>query len=190
MIASSERPPRTWRRTECVLTGKVLYHRSKREANVEALRALDRAIELDPNYAHARRVEGLRLRARPGCMAGATIGAPSSSRSWSELQIALALDDNDADVHRILAALNLNFNEHDKAVYHKGRALSLNPNSDLIVVQQGEVLTWLGRPAEGIDWVRRAIQLDRGRAERFRARLGRARYGEDRGPMRSPRSAS
>ncbi len=84
-------------------------------------------------------------------MAGARISAPSSSRSCSELQIALALDDNDADVHRILAALNLNFNEHDKAVYHQERALSLNPNSDLIVVQQGEVLTWLGRPEEGID---------------------------------------
>ena len=59
-------------------------------------------------------------------------------RIISELQIALALDDNDPDVHRILAALNLNFNEHDKAAYHQERALSLNPNSDLIVVQQGE----------------------------------------------------
>ena len=38
---------------EYVLTGKVLHHRSNREANAEALRMLDRAIELDPNYAHA-----------------------------------------------------------------------------------------------------------------------------------------
>ena len=40
-------------------------------------------------------------------------------RILEELQIALSLDDNDADVHRILAALKLNFNEHDKAAYHQ-----------------------------------------------------------------------
>ena len=38
---------------EHVLTGKVLHHRSNRDDNAEALRHLDRAIELDPNYAHA-----------------------------------------------------------------------------------------------------------------------------------------
>ena len=38
---------------EYVLAGKVLHHWSNREANAEALRMLDRAIELDPNYAHA-----------------------------------------------------------------------------------------------------------------------------------------
>ena len=38
---------------EHVLTGKVLHHRSNRESNVEALKHLKRAIELDPNYAHA-----------------------------------------------------------------------------------------------------------------------------------------
>ena len=38
---------------EYVLAGKVLHHRSAREANAEALRMLERAIELDPKYAHA-----------------------------------------------------------------------------------------------------------------------------------------
>jgi adenylate cyclase len=93
-----------------------------------------------------------------------------------ELQTALSLDDNDADVHRILAAVKLNFNEHDKAAYHQERALSLNPNSDLIVVQQGEVLTWLGRPKEGIEWIRRAMQLNPYHPERFWSHLGRAQY--------------
>ena len=38
---------------ECVLTGKVLHHRSNRDDNAKALRLLERAIELDPSYAHA-----------------------------------------------------------------------------------------------------------------------------------------
>jgi adenylate cyclase len=70
----------------------------------------------------------------------------------------------------------LNFNEFDKAVYHQQRALSLNPNSDLIVVQQGELLTWLGRPEEGIEWVRRAMRLNPYHPERFWSHLGRAQY--------------
>ena len=38
---------------ECVLAAKVLHHRSTREDNAEAQRLLDRALALDPNYAHA-----------------------------------------------------------------------------------------------------------------------------------------
>src|SRR6266850_8369235 len=84
-----------------------------------------------------------------------------------ELQIALALDDNDSDVHRILAAVNLTRDDHDRAVYHQERGLALNPNYDLVVVQQGEFLTWLGRPEEGIDWIRKAMRLNPYHPERF-----------------------
>src|SRR6266436_1878826 len=38
---------------ECVLAAKVLHHRSMREDNAQAQRLLDRALALDPNYAHA-----------------------------------------------------------------------------------------------------------------------------------------
>src|SRR5229473_222807 len=129
---------------ECVLTAKVLHHRSIREDNAEAQRLLDRALALDPNYAHAH--------AWKACVLGQTwIHEWCENRDATfqqvaaELEIALALDDNDSDVHRILAALNLTREDHDQAAYHQERALALNPNYDLVVVQQGELLTWLGR---------------------------------------------
>lgn len=39
---------------ECVLAAKQLHHKSNEPDNAEAARLLNRAIELDPNYAHAR----------------------------------------------------------------------------------------------------------------------------------------
>jgi len=160
---------------ECVLAAKVLHHRSVREDNAQAQRLLDRALELDANYAHAH--------AWKACVLGQTWiygwceDADAALRQVvAELEIALALDDNDSDVHRILAAVNLTRDDHDKAAYHQERALALNPNYDLIVVQQGELLTWLGRPEEGIDWIRKAMRLNPYHPERFWSHLGRACY--------------
>jgi adenylate cyclase len=160
---------------ECVLAAKVLHHRSIREDNVQAQRLLDRALALDPNYAHAH--------AWKACVLGQTwVHEWCADRDATfqqvaaELETALALDDNDSDVHRILAALNLMRDDHDQAVYHQERALALNPNYDLVVVQQGELLTWLGRPEEGIDWIKKAMRLNPYHPERFWSHLGRACY--------------
>jgi adenylate cyclase len=164
---------------ECVLAAKVLHHRSQRDANAEAQSLLDRAVALDPNYAHAH--------AWKACVLGQTwVYGWCADRDATfqqvadELQIALALDDNDSDVHRILAAVNLTRDDHDRAAYHQERALALNPNYDLVVVQQGEFLTWLGRPEEGIDWIRKAMRLNPYHPERFWNHLGRALYGAER----------
>jgi adenylate cyclase len=160
---------------ECVLAAKLLHHRSNREDNARAQLLLDRALALDANYAHAH--------AWKACVLGQTwVYGWCADRDAtflqvaSELETALALDDNDSDVHRILAALNLNRDDHDKATYHQERALALNPNYDLVVVQQGELLTWLGRPEEGIDWIRKAMRLNPYHPERFWSHLGRAYY--------------
>jgi adenylate cyclase len=160
---------------ECVLAAKVLHHRSTRDDNTQAQHLLDRALALDPNYAHAH--------AWKACVLGQTwvynwcVDRETTFQQVArELEITLALDDNDSDVHRILAALNLGRDDHDKAGYHQERALALNPNYDLVVVQQGELLTWLGQPDEGIDWIKKAMRLNPYHPERFWSHLGRACY--------------
>ena len=50
---AKRKPPQSMAAYEYVLTGKILHHRSTREDNAEAQRMLERAIELDPKYAHA-----------------------------------------------------------------------------------------------------------------------------------------
>ncbi len=170
---AASKPTESMAAYECVLAGKLLHHRSNADDNAAALRMLERAIELDPNYAHAH--------AWLGCTLGQSWVngfAKDRDAAWKrmtgELATALALDDNDSDVHRILSAINVNLRKIDKAKYHQDRALVLNPNDDLIVVQQGELLTWLGQPDEGADWIKKAMRLNPFHPERFWNHLGRA----------------
>jgi adenylate cyclase len=166
---------------ECVLTAKVLHHRSNRADNERARNLLDRAVALAPSYGHAH--------AWRACTLGQawTYGwyqDPDALQViFDELQTALALDENDSDTHRILAAVNLTRHDFDAAMRHQQRALTLNPNDDLVVVQQGEMLTWIGQAQDGIEWIRKAMRLNPYHPERFWNHLGRAyfvarRYGE------------
>lgn len=160
---------------ECVLAAKTRHHRATEEENAEAQKLIDRALVLDPDYAHAH--------AWRGCILGqAWVYGWTEDQDATfdevvrELEKALSLDENDADVHRILSAVHVNQNDLTRAHYHQDRALALNPNYDLVVVQQGELLTWLGRPAEGIDWIRKAMRLNPHHPERFWSHLGKAYF--------------
>jgi adenylate cyclase len=161
---------------ELVLAGKLLHHRSRREDNDDALKHLDRAIALDSDYAHAHAWKACTLGQR--YVYGWSDDAnATAAQIMDELRIAQSLDDNDSDVHRILAAANLAvYHNHDRAMHHQERALALNPNDDLIVVQHGEMLTWFGRAEEGIDWILKAMRLNPYHPERFWNHLGRAYF--------------
>ena len=172
---AASKPTESMAAYECVLAGKLLHHRSTADDNAAALRMLERAIELDPNYAHAH--------AWLGCTLGQSWVngfAKDREAAWKrmtgELATALSLDDNDSDVHRIMSAMNVNLRKLDKAKYHQDRALALNPNDDLIVVQQGELLTWLGQADEGAEWIKKAMRLNPFHPERFWSHLGRAYF--------------
>jgi len=143
---------------ECVLEAKVLHHRSTREDNV-------RALGLIRPQSTLIRTTRTPMRGTPASSAssGSTNGAKIVPRPRLRSSGNSDRPDarpNDSDVHRILAAVYVVRNDLDRAQVHQQRALALNPNDDLIVVQEGEILTWLGQPEQGIEWIRKAMRLN------------------------------
>ena len=108
---------------------------------------------------------------------------------------ALELDENNFDTQWIMCELHLMRDRLDEAEIHHEQAFSLNPNDPRIVAQRGELMTWLGRPEEGADWVRQSMRLDPFEANSRAHLLGRALFMAQQyedaidayGKIRSPR---
>ena len=136
-----------------VLRGKQHHHKSTPKDNAEALRLLDAAIELDPEYASAYAWKACTLAQAIALGCG---GDPQEllARDHEAVLKGLSLDANDIECHRILCEFGMMWSQWDEAQRHHDKAFELNPNDARIIAQRGELLTMLGRAEEGIAWGR------------------------------------
>lgn len=142
--------PRNTEAYDCFLRGRELWHRLTKETNVASRDLLQRATELDPNFASAYAflalTHGIDYLNRWGA-------SPPESMAQAEEAAtrAVALDDNDPWAHWALAIAKLYTRRHDEAVDEVERALVLNPNFAEAHVCRGETLYYSGRPEEALE---------------------------------------
>jgi adenylate cyclase len=158
-----------------VLRGKMHHHRATKDDNTEALRLLEKAIDMDPEFAEAY--------AWKACTLGQALARGFGdnkeelfAQDVEAVEKALSLDENNFECHWIMCEVRMMVARMEEAELHHQRAFALNPNDPRVVAQRSELLTWLGRPLEGVDWARQAMRLDPYNAAGRAHLLGRALY--------------
>ena len=123
-----------------VLRGKMHHHRGTKDDNAEALRLLDKAIELDPEFAEAY--------AWKACTLGQALfrGFGDNkeelfARDVEAVGKALSLDENNFECHWIMCEVCMMVARMEEAELHHQKAFALNPNDHRIVAQRSELLT-------------------------------------------------
>jgi adenylate cyclase len=158
-----------------VLRGKMYHHRCTKDDNAEALRLLDKAIDLDPEFAESYAWKAGTL----GQALARGFGDNKEelfAQDVEAVEKALSLDENNFECHWIMCEVRMMVARLEEAELHHQKALALNPNDPRVVAQRSELLTWLGRPVEGVDWARQAMRLDPYNAAGRAHLLGRALY--------------
>jgi adenylate cyclase len=140
-------------------TGIRAWNEYRKEVNAQARQMLEKAIELDPQYAAAYAWLGwtyhlgffFRWDKDP---------AQSQERSFELAQRAVALDDSLSVTHWSLSNAYLFKRQHQQAITEIERAIALNPSNAVLHLALGFALVFAGQPEEAIGWMERGMRLD------------------------------
>jgi TolB-like protein/class 3 adenylate cyclase len=140
-----------------VLRGHALPIGSPKDEE-EARRMFEKAIEIDPEYglAHALLVTTL----MQAWFRDMSRSAEALDEILETAKKAVALDADECVCHLVLGWVHLHRRSYNLAEAHYQRGLELNPNKPVVLAHMCELLTFLGRSEEAIDWLERARRLD------------------------------
>jgi len=129
-----------------------------KENNTAAIRLLEKALEIEPNYAQAI---GLLAQAHQYRVnLGWAESKEESSRIAREMaQKAHDLAPDDYRSYLVLGDIYLYDREFDKATAAIDRAIELNPNDPDVLAETAQALVYLGRPMEAAVQIENAMRL-------------------------------
>ncbi len=144
---------------DCWLRGFDCLQKGTVEADAEARRFFERALESDPTYARAYAGLSLSHFNEWSCQAW---------QKWDETERlayeyahrAVQLDDGDAIVQVVLGRILLYRRLFDEAIYRVDRALSLNPNDTDVLVHAGMCRAYLGDGESALELASKAMRLN------------------------------
>jgi TolB-like protein/class 3 adenylate cyclase/Tfp pilus assembly protein PilF len=155
---SLAKPPENLQAYDYLQRGIDYYHRHTLTDNIAARRMLEKAIELDPNYAAAYVALGyVRL---TSAFSGWTEYVAESVRAAKQLaEKALVIDGANAEAHALLGNVYLNLGESEKALVEMRKAIDLNPNDATTYASLGGLFTYNGQADEAIEVFEIALRL-------------------------------
>jgi TolB-like protein/Tfp pilus assembly protein PilF len=155
--SASRKPPTSMAAYDYVLRGEALPI-GVPEAEAEARRLFQKAVELDPHYARAY----AHLSANLSLEWIHNFDAPATllEQSLQLAKKAVALDDGDEFCHAMLGRAHMLRNSHDLAEYHFLKSLALNPNRPNLMAGLGMLYGFRGEPERGLAYFREALAID------------------------------
>ena len=144
---------------DCWLRGFDCLQKGTVEADAEARRFFERALESEPSFARAYAGLSLSHFNEWSCQAW---------HKWDETERlaydyasrAAHLDDGDAVVQVVLGRILLYRRRFDEAAYRVQRALELNPNDTDVLIHAGMCRAYLGDGESALELARKAMRLN------------------------------
>jgi tetratricopeptide (TPR) repeat protein len=130
---------------------------SKQEAQV-ALGFIERALEIDPNYARAL-AEFAYVTSAMVYSGWREDREQSLEAATTAARKAIALDPDDPFAHAILGVTYRFARRYEEALPEFLKALELNPNHAVAHASLGMALAYIGRPEEGLEHTARALRI-------------------------------
>jgi len=158
IVAAARNPTESLEAYDCLLKG-LYYHRIggiSRENAELAVGWFEKAIELAPGFARAH--------AWRAC-SGASTWLKDEKGEWSkrcveESKLALELDDNEPESHRIAGSISLHEGDYEKSEYHHLRAMELNPNDAFLMGHSASHYIAVGDFPKALELTRQAMRQD------------------------------
>jgi adenylate cyclase len=142
-----------------VLEGVWYRYQGNKEANAVALRLLEEAVRLDPDYAVAH-YELSDTLATEVWLGASEAPQKTLAQAMREAQRAVELDSSSADAHAAVSHILLMLHQYDKAIAAAQQAVRLNPNSARALYFLALPLNYSFRGKEAIPWLHQAIRLN------------------------------
>ena len=163
---------------ELLLLGLEYLNRAGSDDIGPARRLFQQAIEVDPDYAQAyAHLADTYIECRwMEVYQGGSVDA-GLDRALEAAAKAVALDDSDALCHCTLGMIYHNAMSFDLARLELDRARELNPNDPDLIIQQGTLEIYSGRPQAALEFIDRAEQLNPRPPNWYRHHRGLALYG-------------
>jgi len=150
-------PPNNIAAYDLVLRGRAMPWGDP-QADAEARRLYEKAIELDPSYGLAHALLALMLYHEWDVdMSGSNALLDQAFELAKE---AVVLDENESFCHFMLGQGHLMRRSFNLAEQYHRRAVEMNPNNPEHLADMGGLLVFLGRPNEAIEWLEKVRRVD------------------------------
>ncbi len=155
---AAQQAPRNLSAYDLHLRGVQQYFTGTPAGVAEALRLFYRALELDPRHGRAAAMAGSCIILNIGM--GHSVDAKSEAQEAKRLlQLALSIDENDADTLALGGHITAWAGDFDTAIEMVDRSIALNPNSAAAWRLRGWTYQYVGHAEEAVRSFERSIPL-------------------------------